>query len=155
MSYGVCVHFSLPPSYLLCTGSLSAHVLSMVLMSGGFNSHCFLNRVKSKAFPLIDFPPLTDCLDSFSHRCNVASLSLFYRYLHADSSSELATYMPLSLPWPRCTRLSTSSHPCSIHLSNARVNQYLHFFVSYIGKLCNSLPLSVFPPAYDLNFFKR
>ena len=100
-------------------------------------------------------PPLTDCLDSLSHRRNVASLSIFYRYFHADCSSELANCMPPPLPRPRCTRLSTSSHPYSVHLPNARVNQYLHSFIPYTGKLWNSLPLSVFPPAYDLNSFKR
>ena len=40
-------------------------------------------------------------------------------------------------------------------LSNERVNQYLHSFIPYTGKLWNFLPLSVFPPAYDLNSFKR
>ena len=47
----------------------------------------------------------------------------------------------------RCTRLSTSSHPYSVHLSNARVNQYLHSFIPYTGKLWNSLSWSVSPPA--------
>ena len=41
---------------------------------------------------------------------------------------------------PRCTRLS-ASHPYSVHLSNVRVNQYLHSFIPYTGKLWNSLPL--------------
>ena len=53
------------------------------------------------------------------------------------------------------TRLSTSSHLYSVHLPNARVNQYLHSFIPCTGKPWNSLPLSVFPPAYDLNSFKR
>ena len=35
MSYGVFVHFSLPPSCLLCTEALSVHAWNMVLMSGG------------------------------------------------------------------------------------------------------------------------
>ena len=113
-----------------------------------------LNRVESKAFCLINSPPPTECLDSLSHRRNVASLSLFYCCFHADCSSELANRMPLPLLRPRCTRFSTS-HPYSVHLSNARVNQYLHFFIPYTGKLWNSLPLSVFPPAYDLNSLKR
>ena len=52
-----------------------------------------LNRVESKAFRLISSPPLTDCLDSLSHQHNVASLSLFYHYFHADCSSELANCM--------------------------------------------------------------
>ena len=47
------------------------------------------------------------------------------------------------LSQPRCTRLSTSSHLYSAHLSNAWVNQYLHYFISYTGKFWNSLPLSV------------
>ena len=42
-----------------------------------------------------------------------------------------------------CTRLPTS-HPYSVHLFNARVKQYLHFFIPYTGKLLNSLLLSVF-----------
>ena len=99
--------------------------------------------------------PYTDCLDSLSHCPNVASLSIFYRYIYADCSSELANCMPSPLPWPHCTKLSTSSHPYSVHLPNATVNQYLHSFIPYTGKLWNSIPMSVFPPAYDLNSFKR
>ena len=76
-------------------------------------------------------------------------------YFHVDCSSELANCMPPPIPWPRCTRLSTSFHPYSVHLPNARINQYLHSFILYTGKLWNSLPLSVFPLAYDLNSFKR
>merc|ERR1712035_213996 len=59
------------------------------------------------------------------------------------------------LPRPRRTRLSTLSHPYAVQPPNARVNQYLHSFISSTGKLWNSLPLSVFPPSYDLNSFKR
>ena len=81
-----------------------------------------LYRVESKAFRLINSPPLTDYLDSLSHRCNVASLSFFYCYFH-DCSSELASCMPPPILRPRCTKLFTSSHPYSIHHSNARVNQ--------------------------------
>ena len=116
----------------------------------GSTHAALLNRVESKAFHLINSPPLTDCLDFLSHRRNVASLSLFYRYFHADCSSELANYMPPFLP-----QLYNSSHPYSVHLPNERVNQYLHSFIPYIGKFWNFLPLSVFPPAYDLNSFKR
>ena len=88
---------------------------------------------------IINSPPLTDCLDSLSQRHNVASLSIFYRYFHVDCSSELANCMPPLLLRFCCTRLSTSSHPYSFHLPNARVNQYLHSFIPYTGKLWNSL----------------
>ena len=122
----------------------------------GDSTHtALLNRVESKAFRLINSPTLIDCIDSLTHRRNVASLSIFYRYFHADCSSELANCMPLPVPWARSTRLSTSSHPYFIRLPNARVNQYLHSFIPYTGKFGISLPMSVFPPAYDLNSFKR
>ena len=86
MSYSICIHFSLPLSCLLCTEALSAHVWSMALMSGGDLTHTvLLNRMESKAFQLIS-SPLTDCLDSLSHFHNVASLSIFYHYFHADCS---------------------------------------------------------------------
>ena len=62
--------------------------------------------------------------------------------------------MPPPLPRPHCTRLSTSPHPYSVHFPNAIVNQYLHSFIPYTGKLWNSLPRSVFPPVCDLNSFK-
>ena len=67
----------------------------------------------------------------------------------------LLTVWPLPLPRPSCTKFSTSSHPSSVHLPNARVNQYLHSFIPYTDKLWNSLPLSVFSPSYDLNSFKK
>ncbi|MPC35746.1 hypothetical protein E2C01_029179 [Portunus trituberculatus] len=41
------------------------------------------------------------------------------------------------------TRLSSSSHPFSIQLSNARVNQYSKSFIPFTGKLWNTLPASV------------
>ena len=89
---------------------------------GGSTYTALLNRVQSKAFRLINSPPRTDCLDSLSHQRNVASLSIFYRYFHGVCSSELTNCMPPPPPrQPRCTRLSTSSHPYFVNLSNARV----------------------------------
>ena len=123
---------------------------------GGFTHTALLNKVESKAFRLINSSPLTDCLQPLSHHRNVASLALFYRYFHANCSSDLANCMPALLPRPRCTRLASFSHPpYSVHLSNARVNQYSQSFIPFSGKLWNSLPASVFPPAYVLNCFKR
>ena len=104
---------------------------------------------------LINYLPLTSYLHSISHRCYVASLSIFYYYFHADCFSELANCMPSSLLLPRCTRLSTSSYPYSVHLSNTRFNQYLHYFMPYTRKLWNSLPVSTFSLPNDLNSFKR
>merc|ERR1712035_54179 len=81
---------------------------------------------------------------SLKDRRSVASLSIFYRYLHGNCSSELANCMPPPLRRPRCTRLSLYSHPFSVQLSNARVNQHLHSVIPFTGKLWNSLPESNF-----------
>ena len=40
-------------------------------------------------------------------------------------------------------------------LSHARVSQYSQSFIPISGKLWNSLPASVFPPARDLNYFRE
>ena len=48
-------------------------------------------------------------------------------YFNADCSSELANCMPPFLLWTCCANLFTFSHSYFVHLSNARVNQYLHF----------------------------
>ena len=69
--------------------------------------------------------------------------------LHANCSSDLTNCMPPLLPQPHCTRLASSSQPYSVHLSNAIVNPYSQSFIPFSGKLWNSLPASVFPPAYD------
>ena len=42
-----------------------------------------LSKVESKAFHLVDSPPLTDSLQLLTLRRNVASLVIFYRYFHA------------------------------------------------------------------------
>ena len=108
-----------------------------------------LNRRESKAFRLINSSPLTDCLQPLFHRGNVASLDIFYRCFRANCSSDLANCMPPLLPRSCCTKLASSSHPYSVYLSNARVNQYSQSFIPFSGKLWNSLP------AYDLICFKR
>ena len=117
---------------------------------GGSIHTALLNRVESKAFCL-NSPPLTDCLDSLKSPTQCC----IFIYFLVHCSSELANCMSLPLLQPCCTRLSTSSHPYSVHLPNERANQYLHSFIPYTGKFWNSLPLSAFPPAHDLNSFER
>ncbi len=113
-----------------------------------------LDRVESKALRLISSPSLTDNLPPKVRR-QVGSFSIFCRYFHSDFSSDLANCMPPSLLRPRCTRLCTQAHPFSVQIPYARVNQHLHSFIPFTGKLWNNLPLSVFSLAYDLNSFKR
>ncbi len=108
--------------------------------------------VESKAFRLISSPPLTSCLLPLKSRRNGTFLSIFYRYFHANCSSELGNCIPPLLPRPRCKRLSSQAHSYTVQTPYARVNQS---FFPCTGKLWNSLPASVFPPVYDLNAFKR
>ena len=54
-------------------------------------------------------------------------------YLLKLISSQLANCMPLPLPRPHCTRLSTSSHPYSVHLPNASLHQYVHSFIPILS----------------------
>ncbi len=122
---------------------------------GGSTHTALLNRVESKAFRLINSPPLTDYILPLNLRRNVASLSIFYRYFRANCSSELANCMPPPLPRPRCIRLSSQAHPFTVQIPYTRVKQHLQSFIPVTGKLWNSLSLSVFPPSYDFNLFKR
>ena len=115
---------------------------------GGKGSMCAgLLKVESKAFCLIDSPPLTDCLQPLTLHCNV----------HADCFFFITCFncMPPTLLRPCCIRFSTRSHPYFVHLPYARVNHYLHSFFPSTSTLWNSLPESVFPPSYNLNSFKR
>ena len=134
---------------IVVRGSGGSGVSSVRWFHGGSAHTALLNRVESKAFRLINSSPLTDCLQPLSHRRSVDSLALFYRYFHANCSSDLSNCVPPLLPRPRCTRFASSSHPYSVYLSNARVNQYSQSFIPFSGKLWNSLP------AYDLICFKR
>ena len=117
----------------------------------GFPPHLFIKLGGIKSFRLINSSLLTDCHEPPFHHHNVTALAVSFRYFRANCSSDLANCMPPLLPQPRCTRLASSSHPYSVYLSNARVNQYFQSFIPFSGKLWNSLPASVFPPAYDLN----
>ncbi|MPC50562.1 hypothetical protein E2C01_044391 [Portunus trituberculatus] len=56
---------------------------------------------------------------------------------------------------PRCTKLSSSSHPYSVQPSNGGVNQDSQLVIPFTGKLWNFLPASVFPTSYDLSSFNR
>ncbi len=69
-----------------------------------------LDRLESNAFRLISSPPLTNCVQPLKLRRNVASLSISYRYFHANCSSDLTNCMPPLLLRPRCTRLASNSY---------------------------------------------
>ena len=124
---------------------------STVWMGGGSPCTELLNKVKSKAFRLIDSHPLTDCLQPLTLHRNVASLAIFYRHFHDNYSSEFANCMPRPLPVasPHMTFYSL------IHILSTHLMQELTSIFTSIGKLWNSLPESVFPPYYNFSSFKR
>ncbi len=124
-------------------------------LCGGLTHAALLDRVESNAIHLISSPPLTNCLPSLKLRHSVASLAIFYLYFQANCSYNLVNFMPPPLQRPRCIRLPTLAHSYNVQSPYAKVNQYFHSFISSTGKLWNSLPLSAFPPAYDLDAFKR
>ena len=55
---------------------------------------------------------------------------------------------------PRSTRLFTLSRPYSVHLPNARINEYLHSFIPYTGKLKLS-SFVCFSTCLRLKFFQK
>ncbi len=94
-----------------------------------------------KSFSSHQLSSPTDWILSLNLRRNVALISIFYRCFHANCSSELANCMPLPLPRPRFTRLSSKVHPFTVQIPYTRVNQHLQSSIPVIGKLWNCLPL--------------
>ncbi len=80
----------------------------------GSTHTALLDRVESKALRLISSPPLRDSFLPLKFHRHVASLFIFYRYFHADCSSELANCMPPPPPAdsPHTTFYSSPSLYC-------------------------------------------
>ncbi len=93
----------------------------------------------SSSFVVSSDPLLLPVVFYLSNLAAKLPLSIFYRYFHANCSSELANCMPLLLPRPRRTRLSSQAHFYTVQTPYARVNQYLHSFFRFTGRLWNSL----------------
>ena len=69
-----------------------------------------LDKIQKRVVNLVG-PILSSSLQPLSHRRDVASLSLFYRYYHDKCSSELQGLVPSSWLPVRSTRFSKKSHP--------------------------------------------
>ena len=112
-----------------------------------------LDRIQQRICNVIG-PNLSSKLDSLSHRRNVASLSLFYKYFHGHCSSELSSLVPRLRTFQRSTRLATSSHKLTVQLPTCHKSLYSNSFFPRTSALWNSLPNLCFPPSYDLQSFK-
>ena len=99
-------------------------------------------------------PLLVASLEPLTHRRNVASLSLFYRYYFRRCSSELAQLVPLLFSRGRSTRCSDRLHDFSVTIPRCYKDVYVNSFFPRTAKLWNSLPKECFPLTYDLSCFK-
>lgn len=109
----------------------------MCVRGGGFHSYSFSDRVKSKAFHLMSFRLLINCLQSIKLRRSVDYLFLFYRYHHANWSSDLINCKPSLLMPPRSIRLACYAHPYFAHTTSERVNRYLLSFLKAAPQRAN------------------
>ena len=99
-------------------------------------------------------PSLAASLKPLSHRRNVATLSLFYRYYFGRFSSELAELVPLSYSRGRSTRYSDRLCDSSVTIPRCYKDIYIDSFFPCKVRLCNSLPIQCFPLSFDLSGFK-
>ena len=99
-------------------------------------------------------PSLSVSLEHFAHRRNVASLSLFYRFLFGRCLSELAHLVPLPYSRGRSTRYSDRFHDFSVIIPRCCKDFYVNSFFPRTARLWNSLPIECFLLTYDLNGFK-
>ena len=99
-------------------------------------------------------PDLSSNFQSLSHRRNVASLSLFYKYFHGSCPDELKSLTPTLKSFNRVTRYSANAHPFTVQLPSYNRQFYSTSFFPRTSDLWNSLPSSCFPPSFDLQKFK-
>ena len=112
-----------------------------------------LDRIQRRIINLIG-PNLSLKLHPLSHRRNVASLSLFYKYLHGFCSDELKSLTPAIKTFNRVTRYSTNAHPMTVQMPSCNKQFDSSSFFPHVARLWNSLPSSCFPTCYDLQKFK-
>ena len=88
-----------------------------------------------------------------SHRRNVATVSLFYRYYFGRYSSELTQLVPLPFSRGRSTQYSDRLHDFSVTILRCYKDVYVKSLFR-TARLWNSLPIECFPLTYDLSGFK-
>ena len=111
-----------------------------------------LDRIQKRILNLVG-PDLCSNLQPLSHRRNVASLSLFYKYFHGHCSDDLKELTPSLKTFSRTTRLSSAANPLTIQIPNFHKTFYSSSFFPHTARLWNSLPSNCFPSDYDLQSF--
>ena len=97
---------------------------------------------------------LAASLEPFTHRRNVASVSLFHRSYFGRCSSELAQLVPLPFSRERSNKYSDRLHYFSVTIPRCYKDIYVNTFFPRTTRLWNSLPIEWFSLTYDLSGFK-
>ncbi|XP_065658826.1 uncharacterized protein LOC136083358 [Hydra vulgaris] len=112
-----------------------------------------LDKVQKRIVNIVG-PALAAILQPFSHRHNVASLSLFYKYFNGHCSKELASLVPFTKIHSRVTRHSIRCHPFSVTVPKCSKKFYSSSFFPRTSALWNSLHSSCLPDSFNLQSFK-
>ena len=99
-------------------------------------------------------PSLAASLEPLSHRGNVASLSLYYRYDFGRCLFELDQLIPIPFSRGRFTRYSDRLLDISVTIPRCYKDVYVNTFSPHTARLCNSLPIECFPLRCNINDFK-
>ncbi|XP_065650295.1 uncharacterized protein LOC136078451 [Hydra vulgaris] len=137
-------HFLTPDSILyLYTSQIRPRMeYSCHIWGGSFNDALsLLDKVHKRSINIVG-PARTANLQLLSHRRNVASLSLFYKYYNGHCSKELASFVPSAKTHPRITRHLIKSDPLSVTVPKCSKNSYSSSFFPRTPVLWISLLLS-------------
>ena len=126
-----------------------SHLWSKSAVSGT----TLLDRIQKRVCNLIG-PQLSQKLEPLSHRRDVSSLSLFYRYQNGLCSSQLHRAVPPLKQHRRQLRSTDSSHKLTLEVPRCRTTHYQTSFFPQTSTLWNSLPAGVFPDTINLTKFK-
>ena len=99
-------------------------------------------------------PSLAAPPEPFTHRRNVASLSLFYRYYFGRCSFELDELVPLPPSHGRSTRYSNRLYDFSVIIPGFYKDVYVNSFLPCTPRIWNSFTAECSLLTYDLNDFK-
>ena len=112
-----------------------------------------LDRIQNRVSNMIG-PQLSLKLQPLSHRRDVASLSLFYKYFHGHCSEELASLVPSRKIFTCKTRLAAKAHEFTVEEPLISKNFRRSSFFPRTSRIWNSLSSDCFPPSYNLQSFK-
>ena len=99
-------------------------------------------------------PSLAPSLEPLTHRRNVTSLSLFYRYYFGRCSLELSQLVPLSFSRGRPNDYSDRLHDFSATSPKCYKEDYVNSFFPCTARIYNSLSIECSPLTYVLSGFK-